>query len=205
MNNENIIAKVLFESKAIKVNVNEPFTFASGIKSPIYCDNRFVLGFSEYRNKVINAYLDVIDYKTDVIVGIATAGIPWASIIADRMCKPLAYVRNKPKDHGKGNQIEGADINGKKVVIIEDLITTGKSSLVAVEALKNKVKSMEVISIFSYGFKEAAENYQKYNTKFSSLSNFDILLKELQKMNYLNEEEINIAKKWNKDPQNWLN
>ena len=166
---EERVAKALFDVKAVKINVNEPFTFASGIKSPIYCDNRFVLGFSDERDVIVDGFVQAIDSDADVIVGVATAGIPWASFIADRMKKPLAYVRNKPKDHGAGKQIEGAEVKAKKVVVIEDLITTGKSSLIAVDVLqKEGVADMEVKSIFTYGFDAAKENYDKFNCKFSS-------------------------------------
>lgn len=202
---EKKIAKVLFEVKAVKLNVNNPFTFASGIKSPIYCDNRHILGFSEARDTIINSFIESIKADDfDVIVGVATAGIPWASIIADRLNKPLAYVRNKPKGHGAGKQIEGAEVKGKKVLIIEDLITTGKSSLIAVEVLKKEgVLYQEVKSIFSYGFKEATKNYEQFNCKFTSLSNFNVLIQILKESNYLSEEEYENAKKWNKDPLQW--
>ena len=198
------IAKVLFDVKAVKISVNEPFTFASGIKSPIYCDNRYILGFSEERDIIIDGFVEKIDKDADVIVGVATAGIPWASFIADRMKKPLSYVRNKPKEHGRGKQIEGADIKGKKVVVIEDLITTGKSSLIAVEVLqKEGVAEQEVMAIFSYGFDKASENYEKYNCKFSSLSNFDTLIKILEQSKYLTEEEAKIALEWSRNPERW--
>lgn len=198
------IAKVLFDVKAVKISVNEPFTFASGIKSPIYCDNRYILGFSEERDIIIDGFVEKIDKDADVIVGVATAGIPWASFIADRMKKPLSYVRNKPKEHGRGKQIEGADIKGKKVVVIEDLITTGKSSLIAVEVLqKEGVGEQEVMAIFSYGFDKARENYEKYNCKFSSLSNFDTLIKILEQSKYLTEEEAKIALDWSRNPEEW--
>lgn len=198
------IAKVLFDVKAVKISVNEPFTFASGIKSPIYCDNRYILGFSEERDIIIDGFVEKIDKDVDVIVGVATAGIPWASFIADRMKKPLSYVRNKPKEHGRGKQIEGADIKGKKVVVIEDLITTGKSSLIAVEVLqKEEVVEQEVMAIFSYGFDKARENYEKYNCKFSSLSNFDTLIKILEQLKYLTEKEAEIALDWSRNPEGW--
>ena len=159
---EEKVAKALFDVKAVKINVGEPFRFASGIKSPIYCDNRYVLGFSDDRDTIVEAFVERINKNVDVIVGVATAGIPWAAFIADRMKKPLAYVRNKPKDHGAGKQIEGAEVKGKKVVVIEDLITTGKSSLIAVDVLqKEEVKELEVKSIFSYGFDSAKANYAK--------------------------------------------
>ena len=162
---EEKVAKALFDVKAVKINVKEPFTFASGIKSPIYCDNRYILGFSDER---------------DIIV------------------------ESKPKDHGAGKQIEGAEVKGKKVTVIEDLITTGKSSLIAVDVLqKEEVKELEVKSIFSYGFKSAEENYAKYNCKFSSLSNFNILIKMLKESKYLTEKEAEIALEWSKNPEVW--
>ena len=198
------VAKALFDVKAVKINVNDPFTFASGIKSPIYCDNRFILGFPTERDTIVEGYVESIDDDVDVIVGVATAGIPWASFIADRMKKPLAYVRNKPKEHGRGKQIEGAEVKGKKVVVIEDLITTGKSSLIAVDVLqKEEVSHLEVKAIFSYGFDKARENYEKYSCKFSSLSNFDILINLLAKNSYLSEKEAEIALEWSKNPEVW--
>lgn len=201
---EERVAKALFDVKAVKINVNEPFTFASGIKSPIYCDNRFVLGFSDERDVIVDGFVQAIDGDADVIVGVATAGIPWASFIADRMKKPLAYVRNKPKDHGAGKQIEGAEVKGKKVVVIEDLITTGKSSLIAVDVLqKEGVADMEVKSIFTYGFDAAKENYNKFNCKFSSLSNFNVLINLLKNTDYLTKEEAEIALEWSKSPNTW--
>ena len=201
---EERVAKALFDVKAVKINVNEPFTFVSGIKSPIYCDNRFVLGFSDERDVIVDGFVQAIDSDADVIVGVATAGIPWASFIADRMKKPLAYVRNKPKDHGAGKQIEGAEVKGKKVVVIEDLITTGKSSLIAVDVLqKEGVADMEVKSIFTYGFDAAKENYDKFNCKFSSLSNFNVLINLLKNTDYLTKEEAEIALEWSKSPNTW--
>ena len=201
---EERVAKALFDVKAVKINVNEPFTFVSGIKSPIYCDNRFVLGFSDERDVIVDGFVQAIDSDADVIVGVATAGIPWASFIADRMKKPLAYVRNKPKDHGAGKQIEGAEVKGKKVVVIEDLITTGKSSLIAVDVLqKEGVADMEVKSIFTYGFDATKENYDKFNCKFSSLSNFNVLINLLKNTDYLTKEEAEIALEWSKSPNTW--
>ena len=184
MNNltlEKKVAKALFDVKAVKISVNEPFTFASGIKSPIYCDNRYVLGFPHERDIIIDGYVEAIDKNVDVIVGVATAGIPWASFIADRMKKPLAYVRNKPKEHGRGKQIEGAEVKGKK----------------------KKKSELEVKAIFSYGFKSAEENYEKYDCKFSSLSNFDVLINLLAQNNYLSKKEAEIALEWSKNPEEW--
>ena len=175
---EEKVAKALFDVKAVKINVGEPFTFASGIKSPIYCDNRYVLGFSDERDTIVESFVERIDKDVDV--------------------------RNKPKDHGAGKQIEGAEVKGKKVVVIEDLITTGKSSLIAVDVLqKEEVKELEVKSIFSYGFDSAKENYAKYNCKFSSLSNFDVLIKLLAQTDYLTQDEAKIALEWSKAPEKW--
>lgn len=204
MNNAQKVANALFSTKAVKINVNEPFVFASGIKSPIYCDNRYILGFPKEREDIVKAFIEEMEDDYDVIVGVATAGIPWASMIADRMNKPLAYVRNKVKDHGRAKQIEGAEVLGKKVLVIEDLITTGNSSLVAVEVLKKEnVKSIHVKAIFSYGFKSSFENYKKANCTFSSLSNFSVLIELLKKTNYLSEDEAKTALLWSEDPQNW--
>lgn len=201
---EERVAKALFDVKAVKINVKEPFTFASGIKSPIYCDNRSVLGFPEERDIIVESFAEAIDKDTDVIVGVATAGIPWASFIADRMQKPLAYVRSKPKGHGAGKQIEGAEVRGKKVAVVEDLITTGKSSLIAVDVLqKEQASEIEVKSIFTYGFDSAKENYSKFGCKFNSLSNFDILINLLKDTDYLTEEEAKTALEWSQSPETW--
>lgn len=198
------VTKVLLETKAVKINVKDPFIFASGIKSPIYCDNRYILGFPEYRNIVLNGILDAIKEDVDVIAGVATAGIPWASLVADKLFKPLSYIRTKPKGHGSGKLIEGADVKGKRILLIEDLITTGNSSLVAVENLKKEGASfIKVLSIFSYGFNKAVENYAKYDVEFSSVSNFNILIKLLKEDGYLSNEEANVALKWSEDPENW--
>lgn len=199
------VTKVLLETKAVKINVKDPFIFASGIKSPIYCDNRYILGFPEYRNIVLNGILDAIKEDVDVIAGVATAGIPWASLVADKLFKPLSYIRTKPKGHGSGKLIEGADVKGKRILLIEDLITTGNSSLVAVENLKKEGASfIKVLSIFSYGFNKAVENYAKYDVEFSSVSNFNILIKLLKEDGYLSNEEANVALKWSEDPENWV-
>ncbi len=198
------IANILLDTKAVKINVKDPFTFASGIKSPIYCDNRLVLGYPNECEIIVEGYVDLIDKDIDVIAGVATAGIPWAAFIASKMKKPLAYIRNKPKDHGAGNQIEGADVKGKKVVIIEDLISTGKSSLVAVEAVKNAgAKEIKVRSIFSYGFEDSKINFESIGVEFKSISNFTVLIKMLQEKKYLLPNESEIAMNWIRNPKEW--
>lgn len=197
------IANVLLETSAVKLNVQEPFTFVSGIKSPIYCDNRYVIGFENHRKIIVDAFIDLIrDKDFDIIAGTATAGIPWASFIAYELNKPLCYIRSEKKEHGRGKQIEGADCNGKKIILIEDLISTGSSSIKALEAAKNEgALDVEIISIFSYEFKKAEENFK--NIKFKSLSNFSTLIELAREKKYLSDNDANVALKWNSDPENW--
>ena len=205
MNKKEQTAKILFDLKAVKINVKEPFTFSSGIKSPIYCDNRVILGYPEAREQIVQGFLDIIDTEnTDVIAGVATAGISWAAFIAEKLGKPMAYVRSKPKGHGVGRQIEGAETAGKRVAVIEDLISTGGSSINAAEVLRNSgADSVEVKAIFSYNFKSAFENFEKINCKWDTISDFDILIKLLKNEKYLNETEAKTALEWNKNPESW--
>ena len=205
MNKKEQTAKILFDLKAVKINVKEPFTFSSGIKSPIYCDNRVILGYPEAREQIVQGFLDIIDTEnTDVIAGVATAGISWAAFIAEKLGKPMAYVRSKPKGHGVGRQIEGAETAGKKVAVIEDLISTGGSSINAAEVLRNSgAESVEVKAIFSYNFKSAFENFEKINCKWDIISDFDILIELLKNEKYLNETEAKTALEWNKNPESW--
>ena len=205
MNKKEQTAKILFDLKAVKINVKEPFTFSSGIKSPIYCDNRVILGYPEAREQIVQGFLDIIDTEnTDVIAGVATAGISWAAFIAEKLGKPMAYVRSKPKGHGVGRQIEGAETAGKRVAVIEDLISTGGSSINAAEVLRNSgAESVEVKAIFSYNFKSAFENFEKINCKWDTISDFDILIELFKNEKYLNETEAKTALEWNKNPESW--
>ena len=205
MNSKEQTAKILFDLKAVKINVKEPFTFSSGIKSPIYCDNRVILGYPEAREQIVQGFLDIIDTEnTDVIAGVATAGISWAAFIAEKLGKPMAYVRSKPKGHGVGRQIEGAETAGKRVAVIEDLISTGGSSINAAEVLRNSgAESVEVKAIFSYNFKSAFENFEKINCKWDTISDFDILIELLKNEKYLSETEAKTALEWNKNPESW--
>ena len=205
MNKKEQTAKILFDLKAVKINVKEPFTFSSGIKSPIYCDNRVILGYPEAREQIVQGFLEIIDAdNTDVIAGVATAGISWAAFIAEKLGKPMAYVRSKPKGHGVGRQIEGAETAGKRVAVIEDLISTGGSSINAAEVLRNSgAESVEVKAIFSYNFKSAFENFEKINCKWDTISDFDILIELLKNEKYLNETEAKTALEWNKNPESW--
>ena len=199
------IAVALLSSQAVKLNVKEPFTFVSGIKSPIYCDNRYVIGFPEYRKVIVESFVNILKLKDfDIVAGTATAGIPWASFIAYELDKPMCYIRSEKKEHGRGRQIEGADCNGKRLILIEDLISTGGSSIKAFEAAKAEgAIGIEIISIFSYEFEKAKKNFEEANIKFSSLSNFSSLMEIAKDEKYISEEELKKALEWNKDPENW--
>ena len=186
------IARKLLEIKAIKLSPQEPFTWASGILSPIYCDNRIALSHPDKRNFIKNSFIqkanDFGDY--DVIAGVATAGIPHGAILADALSKPFIYVRSKAKGHGRQNLIEGEAPSGAKVLVIEDLISTGGSSLQAVDALR--VAGFEVIgvmAIFTYGFDQSREAFEKANCKLETLTSYEFLLKEAEEMGYIKNED----------------
>lgn len=200
-----IISEALLETNAVQLNVKNPFTFVSGIKSPIYCDNRYIIGFPKYRKIIINAFIDILKNKDfDIIAGTATAGIPWASFIANELDKPLCYIRAEKKEHGKGKQIEGAECKGKKLILIEDLISTGLSSIKAFEAAKEEgAIGLEIISIFSYEFEKANKNFENAKIKFYSLSDFSTLIKIAKDKKFISEEDFKIAVEWNKNPEEW--
>lgn len=200
-----IISEALLETNAVQLNVKNPFTFVSGIKSPIYCDNRYIIGFPKYRKIIVNAFIDILKNKDfDIIAGTATAGIPWASFIANELDKPLCYIRAEKKEHGKGKQIEGAECKGKKLILIEDLISTGLSSIKAFEAAKEEgAIGLEIISIFSYEFEKASKNFENVKIKFSSLSDFSTLIKIAKDKKFISEEDFQIAVEWNKNPEEW--
>lgn len=205
INREKNIAKALLETEAVRLNVKKPFVFVSGIKSPIYCDNRRMIGFPKERETVVNGFVEILkNKKFDIVAGTATAGIPWASFIAQKLNIPMAYIRGEKKGYGAGRQIEGAEFNGKKVIIIEDLISTGGSSLKAVKATKEAgAIDVEVVAIFSYEFKKADNNFAKDSVKWETLSNFSSLIEVAKERNYLEEKEADIALEWNKNPEIW--
>lgn len=206
MNNSNIeIAKILLDTKAVTLNAKEPYTYSSGIRSPIYCDNRSLAGFIEERKKVVDGFIDMMkELEFDVIGGTSTAGIQWAAWIADRLDKPMCYIRGSAKKHGKGKQIEGASIEGKKVIVIEDLISTGGSSFEAVNAVReNGGEVYEVAAIFTYGFKKAKTLFRDGNCNVHTLTNFDNLVHVAEKNGFITEEELGIAKEWNDNPSEW--
>jgi len=200
------IAEALLTTGSVKLQVENHFTFVSGIKSPIYCDNRKLLGYVE-RDWVIEGYLKELEgLNFDVVVGTATAGIPWASFIADRVKKPLSYVRSKPKEYGAGNQIEGADVKDKSVILIEDLISTGGSSIKAAEALLEAgAKEVVVMAIFTYEFEEATVKFKQAGLKYTALSNFSTLIALAKESGYISNSEYELAKSWNSAPKAWKN
>ncbi|MBS1488690.1 MAG: orotate phosphoribosyltransferase [Bacteroidetes bacterium] len=201
------IASKLLEIKAIKLNVSTPFTWSSGWKSPIYCDNRLALSYPELRNIIKQSLTKVIRQYfpgTEVIAGVATAGIPHGALVADLLHLPFVYVRSKPKDHGTGNQIEGKIDPGKKVVLIEDLVSTGGSSLKAAQALREAgFDVVGMAAIFSYGFDVAEKAFEQAGIKLVCLSDFSYLILEAVYKNYVNENQLDHLRNWRKDPANW--
>lgn len=199
------IAKILLEKKAVILSPKKPFTFVSGIKSPIYCDNRKMIAFPKEREEITNEFINQIkDDDFEVIAGTATAGIPWASFIADKLKKPLSYIRAEKKEHGASKQIEGENVKNKKVLIIEDLISTGGSSFSAVEACReNGGDVVKVVAIFTYEFEKANKKFIDGNCELVTLSNFSTLAKTAEEINYLSDDELKVVLEWNKDPQGW--
>jgi len=177
------LARDLMEIKAVQINAEEYFTWTSGIKSPIYCDNRLTMSYPAIRRKIVAAFVEKIsdmDIKPDVIAGCATAGIPHAAWLAEKLDLPMVYVRSKPKGHGKGNQIEGEITSGQKVLVIEDLISTGGSSIESAKALKAEgADVLAVLAIFTYGLPEAEKHFNKEQIPFDTITNFDELVQVL--------------------------
>ena len=207
MTDTKAIAEKLLQINAIKLNIHQPYTWASGWKSPIYCDNRKILSFPFIRDFIKSEMCNVIFQsfeKADMIAGVATAGIPWGAMAADQLKLPFIYVRPKPKEHGLGNQIEGFYEHGKRVVVVEDLISTGKSSLQVVDVLKNAGLEVEgMVSIFNYGFDEAKNNFEKYSVELKSLTDYESLISLAIEQNIVSENDQNTLLNWRKDPANW--
>lgn len=204
---ENDIARNLLQIKAIKLNPQNPFTWASGMRSPIYCDNRVALSYPDARNVIIEGFVTRAKalYPFDAVCGVATAGIPHGAILADRLGLPFAYVRSSAKSHGRQNVIEGDLTSGTKVLVIEDLISTGGSSLEAVEKLREQnINVVAVLAIFDYGFEKAKNNFSNASCAYTTLSNYDVLLEEAMNMNYISEQEKQELSHWRKDPENWF-
>jgi orotate phosphoribosyltransferase len=200
-------AELLLQINAIKLNSKNPFIWASGWKSPIYCDNRIILSHPQIRifvREQIVKQIEELYGKPDVIAGVATGAIGIGMLVADVMNLPFIYVRPNSKKHGRKNQIEGQYTKSQKVVVIEDLISTGNSSLMAVDALRDEeliVKGM--ISIFTYGFNVSYENFKNKNVELHTLSSYDFLLEKALEIKYITESEIKTLKEWKKNPSEW--
>ncbi|MTI39364.1 orotate phosphoribosyltransferase, partial [Fulvivirga lutimaris] len=201
------IASKLLDIEAIKLSIEKPFTWASGWKSPIYCDNRLSLSYPAVRTTIKEALVEVIKSKYDnveAIAGVATAGIPQGALVAEALDIPFIYVRSKPKGHGMENMIEGKVTPGQKVVVIEDLVSTGGSSLKAVADLRNSgFEVLGMASIFTYGFDIAAENFKEANVTLTSLSNYKLLLQEALKRGYVIDAQLPHLESWRSNPAAW--
>lgn len=200
-------AEVLLQINAIKLQPEDPFTWASGWKSPIYCDNRIVLSFPLIRNYIretLAKYIESHYGKPDVIAGVATGAIGIGALVAEYLNLPFVYVRPEAKKHGRQNQIEGYLEKGQNVVVVEDLISTGKSSLNAVRALHDaEVNVKGMVAIFSYGFEIADRNFEKANVELHTLSNYDNLLEQALDTNYISQKQRSILADWNANPSKW--
>jgi orotate phosphoribosyltransferase len=200
-------AEVLLQINAIKLQPDEPFTWASGWKSPIYCDNRIVLSFPLIRNYIREAMARFIEEhygKPDVIAGVATGAIGIGALVAEYLNLPFVYVRPEAKKHGRQNQVEGYIEKGQTVVVVEDLISTGKSSLNAVRALNEaQVNVKGMVAIFSYGFDLAKTNFSEAGVELHTLSNYDNLLEQALDTNYITEQQQDILVQWNANPSKW--
>ncbi len=203
-------AEILLDVKAVFLRPEEPFTWASGIKSPIYCDNRLVLSYPEERTEIKKGMVELIKKEfpeVEVIMGTATAGIPMAALTADVMGIPMGYVRSDAKKHGKQNQIEGKIEPGQKVVIVEDLISTGGSVKTVVDALKAAgADILGVAAIFTYGLPDSFKNFEEMGVEFRTLSNYDVLIQVAAEKGYIKEEVLGKLRQWKKDPkdESWI-
>lgn len=202
-----VTAEKLLQIDAVKLSPAQPFTWASGWKSPIYCDNRKVLSFPFVRDYIKSELCNVAFEQfpdADLIAGVATAGIAWGAMIADQLKLPFIYVRPKPKEHGLGNQIEGGYQAGQKVVVIEDLVSTGKSSLQVVEVLRAAgLEVLGMISIFNYRFDAGKEAFEKAGVPLISLTDYPTLLELAKRKGVVQENQLEVLLNWQKDPASW--
>jgi orotate phosphoribosyltransferase len=202
------IAEILLQVKAVKLQPNNPFTWASGWKSPIYCDNRVTLSYPAERTHIRQTIAEMIVQKfgkPDVIAGVATGGIPQGVLIAQELGLPFIYVRSAAKGHGMGNMVEGAYEKGQSVVVVEDLISTGGSSIKAVESLKESGLDVRgLAAIFTYGFKIAQDNFKKAGCPFITLTDYTILIEQALKSNYISQNDLTHLQNWRDNPSEWM-
>ena len=206
---EQKIAEFLLQIKAIKLEPTNPFTWASGLKSPIYCDNRITLSYPTIRTYIRQKFSEVIHEEfgsVDMISGVATAGIPQGVLVAQDLGLPFTYVRSSAKGHGRQNLIEGDVVDGQRVVVIEDLVSTGKSSLAAVQALREAgCNVVGLLSIFTYNLPVAEENFREAKCRLISLSNYEALISYALEHQFISASEIDTLRQWRLDPENWSN
>ncbi|GAA6237483.1 orotate phosphoribosyltransferase [Apilactobacillus micheneri] len=203
------IAKDLLKIKAVSLSPNHPYTWASGIKAPIYTDNRITISYPKIRNDIAEGLANLIKNNfpdANVIGGVATAGIPHAALVADKFNLPMIYVRSKPKDHGQGKQMEGVIKNDAKVVLIDDLLSTGHSVLNAAKYLTNNhITVLGVAAIFTYGLPDSFDNFNNAGIKFNTLTNYPTIIEQAKIDGYISKEDSASLKKWHQDPWNWTN
>jgi orotate phosphoribosyltransferase len=200
------VAKYLLQINAIKLNPQKPFIWASGLRSPIYCDNRISLSHPDVRTFLKECMVKAVSSfpPFDRVAGVATAGIPHGTLLADALNLPFLYIREKPKSHGRKNQIEGEIIPGAKILLIEDLISTGGSSLQAVNAAREAdMDVVGVLALFTYGFEAASEAFAKENCLLWTLSSYNVLLKVAKSLHYIGKDEFLMLEDWAKDPKKW--
>ena len=202
------VAKSLLDIKAVSLSPQDPFTWASGIRSPIYCDNRVTMSYPAVRKQIAQGLADLIREKypdAEVIAGTATAGIPHAAWIADILGLPMVYIRSKAKDHGTGRKIEGKISEGQKMVVVEDLISTGGSVIEASKAAELEgANVLGSVAIFTYELAKGTKNFADAGLAIDTLSNYSTLLEVAHETNYISEEELELLKDWSKDPENWF-
>ncbi len=207
ISNETAVAEKLLQVNAVQLNAITPFTWASGWKSPIYCDNRKVLGFPYVRDFIKSELSSVIFEKfteAEALAGVATAGIAWGAMAADQLKLPYMYVRPKPKEHGLGNQIEGSFTAGQKILVVEDLVSTGKSSLQVCDVLKHAgLNVIGMVSIFNYGFPVAEEAFEKAGVPLVSLTNYEVLINLSVEKGIVTPEQLNGLLNWRNNPADW--
>lgn len=201
------IAKLLLEVRAVTLNPKKPYRYTSGILSPIYCDNRLIMSCSDKRRKITRAFLGLVrekKLKFDVVAGVATSGIPYAAWLSEALKKPMIYVRSSAKGYGKGNKIEGSIKARQKALVVEDLISTGGSSLAVGLALREaKARTTDCVAIFNYQMKEAEQQFKEAGIKLHALTDFSTLMDVAVKEKYISNDEKNIALAWNQDPAGW--
>lgn len=208
MTDASVTAEKLLQAGAVRLNPAEPFTWASGWKSPIYCDNRKLLSQPYIRDFIKSELANVVFEQfagADLVAGVATAGIAWGAMVADQLKLPMVYVRSKPKEHGLGQQIEGSFQPGQKAIVIEDLVSTGKSSLEVVRVLRAAgVEVVGMVAIFTYGFAEAAANFEAEDVTLHALSDYNSLVTLARQRGDIGEGEMEVLLKWREDPAGWM-